>query len=305
MNYQGYIKIPQQTSEWKDLLNLKTVKNWYVTEKVHGSCFCIVYDNKSGLIQYAKRKSLLDVDENFFGYKSILDDILPKINIIIKNVKKTNNNILQINIYGELFGGGDETPIQSGIYYSGKIHFYAFDISYMTIDGKEIYLDFEDSLILFKKSKILHAEPIAKFSKIEQALNYNYSFESTIFKKLHPEENLPNKFINNNKAEGVVIRSSHGRFLVKLKIKEFSESKYDENNYQYETMTPFDIYKKKALECLTYNRLKNAQSKYGEFEKYKDLILEELCLDILTEINGFHIYELKEWLNNQILNFIK
>jgi hypothetical protein len=63
--------------------------------------------------------------------------------------------------------------------------------------------------------------------------------------------------------------------------------------------------KKKALKYLTKNRVNNATSKFGEFEKYKECILEEVSLDILSEINGFHIYGLKDWLDNEIQMFVK
>lgn len=303
--YKGYQKIPETTTEWKQNENIKNVKNWYITEKVHGSCFCIIYENLSETIKYAKRKALLNNNETFFGYKTILSQLESKVNQIAKKLNTKHKDLMQINIYGELFGGGDKTPIQSGIFYSDNIHFYAFDISYLKNNTDEIYLDFEESIILFENSNMFYAKPIAKFNCLEKALDFDYNFQSTIFKRLHPNKELNLLLTNNNKAEGVVVRSGTKRFLIKLKIQEFSETRYDDNNYQREKSSNLDNYKNFALKCLTINRLNNAQSKYGEFEKYKDAICEELCMDILVEINGFGIYELKTWLDEEILKKIE
>lgn len=290
--YQGYNKIPLTSSEWKNF-NPQSVKFWYVTEKVHGSCFCFIFNCKTKEISYGKRKTILENDETFFGYRNMLPKISEKILLICKTVNEIQPNSEEIHIFGELFGNN----VQNGIYYSDDINFYAFDISFVN-NTKEIYLDFEESLKIFNKFNILHSTPLAKFLKLEDALNYNYNFQSTIANKLN------NKCVENNKAEGIVIRSSNGRYLVKRKIKEFNESQYQNNNYDNTNKSQLELYKTLALKCLTINRLNNAKSKFGEYEKYKESILEELCLDIMTEINGFHIYGLREWLENEISVFV-
>ena len=291
--YRGYNKIPLTSSEWKNF-NPKNVKYWYITEKVHGSCFCFIFNCKTKEITFGKRKGILYDEETFFGYRTILPLLLDKIQMIGEMVLSKYIDTIKIHIYGELFGNG----VQNGIYYSETIHYYAFDISYINLSMDEIYLNFEESLNIFNKVDILHAKPLAKFTNLSQAMDYNYNFQSTIPKQ------LGNEIKDDNKAEGIVIRSSHGRFLVKKKIEEFTESKYQENDYQNDNISPLEQYKRLALKCLTQNRLNNAISKYGEFDKYKEQILEELCMDILSEINGFHHYELKDWLDAEILKFI-
>jgi len=282
--YTGYKKIPTSSAEWKNF-NPKIVKCWYITEKVHGSCFCFIFDCKTNDVICGKRKFVLKDDEIFFGYKTVLTKLNDKIKSLCNNIKEKYQNAQKIYVYGELFGSN----VQNGIYYSDELNFYAFDISFFDMN-EEIYLDFEESLKLFQHSNLLHANPLAKFSKLEDALNFNYNFQSRLSQEL--EGNL----VENNKAEGIVIRSSNGRFLVKRKIDEFSESKYQDNDYDCDNISPLEKAKKDAIKCLTQNRLNNAISKYGEYEKYKEHILEELCMDILTEINGFQFYELKDWL---------
>ena len=51
---------------------------------------------------YAKRKEILEKNDEFFNYKSILEEIQPKIKKIFEEIKEKKNSI---SIYGELFGG--------------------------------------------------------------------------------------------------------------------------------------------------------------------------------------------------------
>lgn len=58
-----------------------------------------------GNIKYAKRTGFIDKSDNFFNYKSILDLTQPKILHLIDLITNKNPLIVQINVYGELFGG--------------------------------------------------------------------------------------------------------------------------------------------------------------------------------------------------------
>lgn len=58
--------------------------------------------------------------------------------------------------------------------------------------------------------------------------------------------------------------------------------------------------KNNALNHLTINRLNSAISKVGEFKSNKEEVYDFFSDDILLEINGFHIYGLKEWILEQI-----
>ena len=165
--YTGYNKIPSSSSEWK-ILNLKKINCWYVTEKVHGSCFCFIYDVITNKINFGKRKGILQENETFFNYKSMLPTINDKIILICNIVKQKYNNVIEIHIFGELFGGTGKNSVQNGIFYSNDIAFYAFDISYINDKLEEIYLDFEEQLKIFSNVGILYAKPLGKFNKLEQ-----------------------------------------------------------------------------------------------------------------------------------------
>jgi hypothetical protein len=187
------------------------------------------------------------------------------------------------------------SAIQGGIYYSPNLHFYAFDISIIDssiLPSAEKYLDYEESLKAFKYSNILHAEPLGIYSAYCEALEFKLGFNTTIPKKF----NLPE--IKGNKAEGIVIKSSKGRFITKKKIPEFSETKYSENGYECDYCDQNDLinYKNESMKYITLNRLNNAISKVGPLETNKNEIYEVFVDDILYELNAFHINGLREWL---------
>src|SRR5579872_6508214 len=134
--YQGYTKIYETVKDSK--FNPKT--KFAITEKVHGSCFCFVYDVLTKQIHYAKRSKILKSDDSFFGYQTILQETEPKILTIVEYLMKctklfVKKTPLYVCVYGELFGGSYPgfvskiNSVQSGIYYSPCLNFYAFDTS--------------------------------------------------------------------------------------------------------------------------------------------------------------------------------
>lgn len=274
MNFVEYNKIETTSKNWD--FNYKKVKQWAVTEKVHGANFSFIYNKLFNNFNYAKRTGILNDDDTFFGYKNIINDYTPYLINIINEIKLLEIQFTNIIIYGELFGGiypntvCQYKPIQKGIYYSPNIHFYAFDILIIN-DNTFYYLDFYKAIEIFKKSGIMYCKPLAIFNKLNDALNYNYNFESTIYKKFK----LPT--IKNNKAEGVVIRSMTDRYIVKLKISEFSETKYSDNS-----ISKNDIYKI-AKTHITQNRFNNTVSKVGT-DNYESII-NLFINDILVELD--------------------
>lgn len=311
MSYTGYTKIYEAITDAKTIpKNMK----WIVTEKVHGSCFCFIYDTQAKNLVCAKRKSVLKDGEYFFGYADILPEYLPKIQAIclncIQKLKLDTTLVIHINVYGELFGGsypGIESkykPVQSGIYYSPNLHFYAFDISYIS-NGIETYVDFETSLEIFKSNEILHAEPLKIYNSLGAAIEHKIGFDSTIPTKLK----LP-ALKDKNTAEGIVIRSSRQRHIMKIKIKEFAESEiYDDNNYDGDNTV--DILKNEAKRHITRNRLNSAISKVGPIDEANNLdtIVDTLIMDIFDELLknpnlDKNVYEMYDWLDGEVREFI-
>uniref|UniRef100_A0A6C0AEP7 Uncharacterized protein n=1 Tax=viral metagenome TaxID=1070528 RepID=A0A6C0AEP7_9ZZZZ len=93
-----YDKILYDSTKWDS--NYKKINKWAVTEKVHGSNFSFIYDIKSDSFKYAKRNAILEEDDDFFGYKNILDETIPKIKIIIDFLKKNFKTFQALRFLG-------------------------------------------------------------------------------------------------------------------------------------------------------------------------------------------------------------
>ncbi len=163
-SYVSYEKIRESLNQLNlsesDYRLLKK-SNWVVTEKVHGANFGITTNGVE--VQFAKRKELLQPGEDFFGYlsqKSVLEE---KAKDIFTKLKKSLLNLHRITIYGELFGGeyphpdvravSDVQAVQTGVYYSPKVEYYAFDIAIQDSDSaKQIYLDYDVARVLFHQA---------------------------------------------------------------------------------------------------------------------------------------------------------
>lgn len=276
--------------------DLKQVKQWAVTEKVHGANFAFVFDVRTGAMSFAKRNGLLSPSDRFFQYPAILPTILPIIQrlceatVIHYHERCPSSDVHTVAVYGELFGGSypatasEFAPVQRGVSYSPNLHFMAFDIK---INDTE-FLDFQDALALFRLCAatvtddplrvFLYAEPLALFPSYAAASEYPIGFDSTIPARLH----CPMLPVGTNKAEGIVVRSMTRRFLAKKKIAEFAETdtaeSYANNILSREEMQSL------ALRMMTTNRLHSAESKIGPLEDNQFAVFEELCADILREL---------------------
>lgn len=306
--YLAYEKIPENPNQWNltesDYRNFKKT-DWVVTEKIHGANFGIVTDGSQ--VKFAKRKEFLDSGEDFFGYQLLQDKLIVQINQIFQILQVEKNNLYQLFIYGELFGGEYPHPevnpvpgiqaIQTGVYYSPRIEFCAFDIAIIenANNGNKIYLDYDKALRLFEKVKMMAAKPLF-IGKYEEAAAYNIEFESTIPAIL----NLP-PLLQVNKAEGVVIKPVKSiyietckdriRPIIKRKIPEFAEDKryhqsqkwtYNHTAIQKKELSFEDELCQEMLNLVTVTRLDNVISKFGRVTaKAKDIEKQQQLVDLL------------------------
>lgn len=302
MQYVKYSKIENSIENWnEDYMN---IEKWVILEKVHGANFSFIYDEITKKIVCAKRTDIIHPDEYFFGYEVILDDSLPKINNIIDQIREQNILFDKVIVYGELFGGvypnikTKYKSVQKGVFYSPNIHFYAFDIL-IIYNKKKYFLDYENALDIFRKSNIFHAEPLAIYDNLSEALKYPIEFNSKIPEKL----GLP--LLSNNKAEGIIIKgmkelSELNRCIIKIKIPKFSETKDNKNLSEM-----VDLYKM-ANSCITNNRYNNTVSKVGTenitliHNLFVEDILEELKIKDKDTENT-----IKGWLYKKIKNKFK
>ena len=271
--------------------------DWVATEKIHGANFSFTYAN--GTLHYAKRKSLLNWNDDFFGFQHVVERLEVQI-IELFEVLSTKYEAKQITIYGELFGGAyphqnvtkiaNLNAIQTGVYYCPNIHFCAFDIGLIT-DDEKYYLDYKTAIRYFETHNILYAKPLF-IGKLSHTLNFNIRINSTIPKIW----NLPP--LNDNLIEGVVVKPYQplpaswrkARPIIKLKNPEFEEElKFHEArkwSYIPEVSTlseELSYILEELSNYITENRLESAISKIGSISLKNNSRLGEIQVEILRD----------------------
>jgi Rnl2 family RNA ligase len=274
-----YDRIAEKPEKWaldEGLYRQIQKARWVVTEKIHGSNFSFVTDGKK--IRCAKRKSYLDPDEDFYAHQSVLSRIETQLLALFQQAKVIFPEVVRVQLYGELFGGGyphtevakveGVQPIQTGVYYSPRIEFCAFDLSVETVKERR-FVSFEQLQTLLSLVGIFSILPLFT-GTYESALAYPIGFESAIPKRL----GLP--AIPNNKAEGIVIKPTEpiyvetekgrARILLKKKIKEFAEDEKFFSAQKWTTENSLDalsLLSAALPDLANKNRLQSARSKVG------------------------------------------
>lgn len=263
---------------------------WVVTEKIHGANFSVITDGN--FLRYAKRKELLNEDDDFFDYKSAVQDKELKFWEAFEFVKSTHPDVIEISFFGELFGGSyphpelearDFTPVQSGIYYSPVIEFFIFDILLRT-EKENYFLSYNELSEVCKQFNLPYTEALM-IGKFSDALNFPFEFESKVPSSLKlPPLPFPNK------AEGIVIKpsehilveSSKGKIrpVIKRKIKEFAEDFYTQSS---QDVTQLGL-KQRVLALVNQNRIDSAISKSGRIKKGDEKAVEKICSLVLEDI---------------------
>lgn len=293
-----------------------------VEEKVHGAQFSFRYDGKE--IKCARRTAFLEENENFYKWKTVLEEERPHIEALYEMLVDKYDN-LYITIHGELFGGGYNHPnvekyqgskrVQGEIEYCPNNRFYAFDLMI-----NDMYcINIEDVKVLFEKAGFFYAKTLFK-GTFAEVLAYPNKFQTKIPEWL----GLPP--IENNICEGVVIKpnvntfyANGSRLVLKNKNEKFTEKNKVKKtkvvvNLSEEGLSYLDI----AMSYVTENRLRNVLSKIGEvtqqdFGKIKGLFTQDIMLDFEKENPEINIDDLgkaekKKWQNefgNHIASLIR
>ena len=274
-----YDRIAEKPEKWaldETLYRQIQKARWVVTEKLHGSNFSFVTDGKK--IRCAKRKSYLDPDEDFYAHQGVLSRMETQILALFQQTKAVFPEVVRVQLYGELFGGGyphaevakveGVQPIQTGVYYSPRVEFCAFDLSVETAKERR-FVSFEQLQTLLALGGIFTVQPLHT-GTYESALAYPIGFESAVPKRL----GLP--AIPNNKAEGIVIKPTEpiyvetekgrARILLKKKIKEFSEDDKFFSAQKWatdDTLDALSLLSAALPDLANKNRLQSARSKVG------------------------------------------
>lgn len=253
---------------------------WIVTEKIHGANFCFIIDETSTLC--AKRKGYLDPEEDFFGHRGVLSRLAGPLRELFLCVKRKDARARIVYVYGELYGGGYPhpdvpavpyvSPVQTGVWYSPRIEFCAFDIAVLrdSAEGR-LYLHQEDALALADEAKVPFVRPLFRGS-YEDAFAFPLGFETTLPALLGLPSLGPS-----NKAEGVVLKPAQNlvvprragvlRPIVKRKIAEFAEdARFHQAEKWTRTEAPsgaLDVLRYEVSQLVNENRLHAAISKVG------------------------------------------
>jgi Rnl2 family RNA ligase len=280
---------------------------WIATEKIHGANFVFVTDGRE--IRCAKRRGYLAPDEDFFGHRALLERMAPAIERAGAAVRARDARVSLVFVHGELFGGryphsavkADPTvqPVQTGVWYSPRIEFCAFDLGILHEGQKErAYVDWDEATRVFDDAGIFRARPLAR-GAYEDMIAFPLGFESTLPAALGMPPLPPG-----NEAEGIVVKPvravplSRGagmiRPVIKRKIAEFAEDARFHEAEKWAARAP--VANAAALEVLRYEvsalvtetRLAAAVSKVGRVApgdvaraaEVAALIIEDLYAEI-------------------------
>jgi Rnl2 family RNA ligase len=290
-----FVKFPKI---YENMSNFKAPPKleWIATEKIDGSNFS-VYSNGEET-KFAKRTGFLNDEDWFYNYQSISLELSQKANKIYKLIKtKENQNLKFIVIYGELCGGFypedinnwkgpvpsrinekgiviiplEKRAVQEGVYYSDKIKHIIFDIALIDSENHITYLEYKEMMNKCKEVGLYYT-PILSKGSLKQLLDYSLEFNSTI------PSLFGLKCIDNNRAEGIVIRPSiwkgngEDRPMLKRKNKSFTQFSGD-----------FDCEKVKKNPILSAICLININRLYGVISKVGAKAKEEEIINLFVE----------------------
>lgn len=274
---------------------------YVVQEKVHGANASFLCDGNE--IKFAKRTALVMADEQFYGYAELVDLYRGKILALTKDVMKQCPGVMQVSIFGELFGGfyphpdvpviRDMVPVQKGIWYCPGHEFYGFDI-YVIYEGDGTFLSVEETNSLFEKYGFFYAKTLFT-GTLDDCLAHPNAFVS------HIPEWLGLPPIENNICEGIVIRPvvpmflrNGSRVMIKSKNERFAEKKTQRGpgpeldpaaNYSNEMKELMAV----LATFITEPRLDNVVSHIGEvqlprdFGKLTGLFAKDIFEDFMKE----------------------
>mgnify|MGYP003604030369 CR=1 FL=1 len=287
---------------------------WVVTEKVHGANFSFWMTEEhlsvegiglcsTVVIKCAKRSGWIEDDEKFFNYQPVLEkyrDSLERLYYHLSGTHACN----EVVVFGELYGGN----IQSGMCYKDDQDFIAFD---MKIDDVSV-----DKLAMFndlKTCEIPCVPLLGKFDTLQEALNFNESFDSLLMKEGFSGEE------KHKEAEGVVIEPvtpswfpNGSRVYFKKKTKRFLEKGGNKIHKPVENLPKeLEGVLTQAFEYINEPRFNAVVSKIGEVT-IKDIgkVMGFMTKDILEDMekDSLIIPENKKFmklLQQEVQNFIR
>ena len=316
MEFSSYSHIENEykilkTQKVQEILENNDTIELVALEKIHGTNFSFLTNGID--VECCRRSDILKSDENFYNWQNILNKYKSNVIKLFGLVKEkldidSNIKIVQIQLYGELFGGyypnvdkiNGNKPIQKGIYYSNSNEFAAFDLKYFIKHHNDLihsnnvkYLNWDLFEQVLREVLIPIVPVIARglWNEISQS---NPKFESQIY-KLHGLSQIPNNY-----AEGFVIKpvqeiylkGEQERLIWKFKNPAFSEivkgngdiSSNTDKNKQSNPLV------KKLEEYVCDNRYDNVVAKVIEGTSV-DKVIELFYLDVWVDFTDDLVLE--------------
>ena len=312
--------------------------DFIVTEKIHGSNFSFYCDGAS--VYCAKRGGLLVEGLDFNNWPELLNKYRSNILDIYHILEKKYTKPSLIVVYGELCGGLYPHPdikpdkkvkhIQKGIYYSPEHLFIAFDI-YVDQIG---FLDWDETVAILSESNtlsnilsntllktptLIYIPKILKRGPFNDVIDFDVENLATTVPTM-----LGLPIINDNIAEGVVIRSAKKRrTVIKKKCTKFAEvsglasimkrtkaKKDNIDNVDNDVNSQISLLVDSACCYINQNRLQSVLSKESNISKIPTMKLVGLLVkDAMNDFSKDHeTYELldrdiKRKINRQVNNY--
>jgi len=189
--------------------NVNPNEEWVVTEKIHGANFSFLV-NRENNIAIAKRSGIIK-NENFYNSEKILNKYLENI-LILVNDFFIFDNVQQVQIYGEIFGGlynnktdKEAKKIQKEVQYIPFNDFIVYDIAVDYIEkdtyyNERLFLEWDKLKEFTSKYNLKHVPELFK-GTLEECLNYPNKYITKV------PELYGLKPIENNICEGNVIKT--------------------------------------------------------------------------------------------------
>jgi Rnl2 family RNA ligase len=307
---------------------------YIATIKIHGSNFCTSYNVNEDKVRYAKRSGWLGEDESFFDHLRVVErlGLEDKIKALYGNLmdRSINNHIydglVQIDIYGELFGGG----IQKEVYYGDEKSWAVFDAKLRFEDGRVEWMERDHFQSLCEFIGFYVATEIARFGTLEEALDFNILDGFT--NKIGSEIDMGTSFDParateaNQIPEGVVIKPVKvqylhdlGRVVIKKKHPTFKDKKnVDKEPKKLIPMTEDEAAVFAELDCyITEARFADLISKIGtvtskDYGKLVGMFIKDVIEDfnkdypdVLAGIPKSSKHVVTKAMNKSVADFIR
>lgn len=294
-------------------------KTMVALEKIHGANFSWIVTADS--VRVAKRSGLIEETETFYGHTRFYKRYLPAVQTLFELAKDENPSLIQLNLYGEIFGGNyngttaqSAKKVQTGVNYHPDNEFMAFDIRLTFDNGVSRYLSYADMEELILDANVITSSDIENHIPIAPVIGIG-TLETLI--KLDPlfYTRVPAFFgleVNDTKtntdyAEGFVIRGFHDDFYIgnERVILKQKNALYGEKEKEVKIKAAVNLTDEqqakldKICSYINQNRLAAVVSKIGTVTQ-KDFgrVQGELTRDALDDFakdEGYKLQEDEDW----------